>query len=291
MELVEQIPGSPSVRRQCALVSVSRGGYYYEPAPQSAQNLRLMRRLDELHLRYPVYGSPRLRVELRREHWEVNQKRVARLMRVMGIEAIYPKKATSRPAPGHEIYPYLLRGKNITGPDQAWCADVTYVPMRFGFMYLVAVMDWWSRYVLAWRLSNTLEAAFCVAAWRAALRNGNRVPLIANTDQGSQFTSQAYIQAVEESGAWVSMDGRGRCLDNVFIERLWRSVKYEDIYLRAYEDGLSLARGLGRWFRHYNDCRPHQALGYATPREVYRFPESYGAKPATWGLKSDRLRR
>ncbi len=173
-----------SVRRQCALLGLNRSSYYYEPGPESRENLELMRRLDQLHTRHPVYGSPRLTIELRRDGWAINPKRVARLMRLMGIEAIYPKASGSQPAPGHEIYPYLLRDKEITGPDQVWCADITYIPMRFGFMYLVAVMDWWSRYVLAWRLSNTLEAEFCVEAWQAALRAGRRQPRIANTDQG-----------------------------------------------------------------------------------------------------------
>jgi putative transposase len=290
-QLVEDRAECLSVRAQCELMGISRGAYYYEPRPESAENLAILRRLDELHLDWPVYGSLRLTARLRREGLGINRKRVMRLMALMGIAAIYPQKATSRPGEGHEIYPYLLRGKEVTGPDQVWCADVTYIPMRYGFMYLVAVMDWWSRYVLAWRLSNTLEAAFCVWAWRAALKNGTRAPLISNTDQGSQFTSTAYVEAVEEVGTWVSMDGRGRWLDNVFIERLWRSVKHEDIYLRDYEDGLALEDGLFQWFADYNDERPHQALGYATPREVYRFPESYGAKPAKWELNSDRLRR
>jgi putative transposase len=290
-ELVQALAGVPSVRQQCELLGISRGAYYYEPRPESAENLAILRRLDELHLERPVYGSLRLAAQLRREGWEVNRKRVMRLMALMGMAAIYPKKATSQPGEGHQIYPYLLRGKEVSGPDQVWCADVTYIPMRYGFMYLVAVMDWWSRYVLAWRLSNTLEAAFCVWAWQAALKNGTRPPVISNTDQGSQFTSAAYVEAVEEVGTRVSMDGRGRCLDNVFIERLWRSVKYEEIYLRDYQDGLELEDGLFRWFAHYNDERPHQALGYATPRETYRFPESHGAKPGKWELKTDRLRR
>jgi putative transposase len=264
------------------LLGVSRSAYYYAPCAESAENLALMRRLDELHLKHPVYGRPRLTELLRREGWEINPKRVGRLMRVMDIEAIYPKPGSSRRQPGHEIYPYLLRGKAITGPDQAWCADITYIPMKRGFMYLMAVMDWWSRYVLAWELSNTLEAGFCVAAWKQALARGNKAPLIANTDQGAQFTSQEYIAAVEEADVRVSMDGRGRWMDNRFIERLWRSLKYEDIYLRGYEHGVELRRGVGRWFGDYNESRPHQALGYATPAEVYRAPESHGAKPASW---------
>jgi putative transposase len=271
-----------SVRRQCELLGVNRSDYYYEPCPESPENLALMRRLDELHLEHPVYGRPRLTALLQREGLAINEKRVGRLMRLMDIEAIYPKPGTSQPQPGHEIYPYLLRHKDVTGPDQAWCADITYIPMRHGFMYLMAVMDWWSRFVLAWELSNTLEATFCVQAWNMALACGNKPPLIANTDQGAQFTSADYVGAVEEAGVQVSMDGRGRWMDNRFIERLWRSLKYEDIYLRGYEHGLDLRRGVGHWFGDYNENRPHQALGYATPAERYRAPESHGAKPASW---------
>ena len=241
-----------------------------------------MRRLDELHLEHPVYGSRKLTVLLRRAGLEINRKRVVRLLRLMGIEAIYAKPRTSLPGPGHQIYPYLLRDLEVTGPDQVWCSDITYVPMARGFMYLVAVMDWWSRYVLGWRLSNTMESAFCVDAWEAALREGRQAPLISNTDQGSQFTSPMFLDAVESAGVEVSMDGRGRWLDNRFIERLWRSVKYEDIYLQDYGGGLDAGRGLGRWFDGYNQARPHQALDYATPSEVYFTPDAYGAKPRTW---------
>lgn len=241
-----------------------------------------MRRLDELHLEHPVYGSRKLRVLLRREGRWINRKRVVRLLRVMGIEAIYAKPKLSQPELGHQIYPYLLRDLEVTGPDQVWCSDITYVPMASGFMYLVAVMDWWSRYVLGWRLSNTMEAAFCVEAWEAALRAGRQAPLISNTDQGSQFTSPMFIDAVESAGVDVSMDGRGRWLDNRFIERLWRSVKYEDIYVQDYGGGLDAGRGLGRWFDRYNQERPHQGLGYATPAAVYFDPGAYGAQPARW---------
>jgi putative transposase len=241
-----------------------------------------MRRLDELHLAHPVYGSRKLTVLLRREGLEINRKRVVRLLRLMGIEAIYAKPRTSVPGPGHQIYPYLLRDLEVTGPDQVWCSDITYVPMARGFMYLVAVMDWWSRYVLGWRLSNTMEAAFCVDAWEAALRVGRQAPLISNTDQGVQFTSPMFIDAVESAGVDVSMDGRGRWMDNRFIERLWRSAKYEDIYLQDYGDGLSAGRGLGRWFDGYNQVRPHEALDYATPAEVYFDPGAHGALPAQW---------
>ena len=271
-----------SLRRQCQLLAVCRGSYYYEPCPETEQNLALMRRLDQLHLDHPVYGSRKLTVLLRQEGQWVNRKRVRRLLGVMGIEAIYAKPKLSLPESGQQIYPYLLRDLEVTGPDQVWCSDITYVPMASGFMYLVAVMDWWSRYVLAWRLSNTMEAAFCVDAWEAALRVGNRAPLISNTDQGSQFSAPMFIDAVESAGTEVSMDGRKRWIDNRFVERLWRSVKYEDVYLQDYGDGLSAGRGLGRWFDDYNQCRPHQALHYATPEQVYRSPESFGAQPPTW---------
>ena len=239
-----------SLRRQCELVGVSRSGFYYEPVPESEANLALMRRLDELHLERPVYGSRRLVAHLGREGWAVNRKRVARLLQVMGVEAVYPKRNLSQPGAGHRIYPYLLEGLEISGPDQVWCSDITYVPMAYGYMYLVAVMDWWSRYVVAWELSNSLDSEFCIRAWTAALATG-RQPLIANTDQGCQFTSQEYLEAVESVGVDVSMDGRGRWLDNRFIERLWRSVKQEDIYLQDYRPlqersgGNSLAQ-LGR---------------------------------------------
>jgi putative transposase len=244
--------------------------------------LALMRRLDELHLEHPVYGSRRLTVLLRREGQAVNRKRVVRLLEVMGIEALYPRGFLSRPQAGHRIYPYLLEGLEITGPDQVWCADITYVPMAYGYMYLVAVMDWWSRYVVAWELSNSLEAEFCVRAWEAALERGRGVPLISNTDQGAQFTSEAFLEAVESAGTEVSMDGRGRWVDNRFIERLWRSVKHEDIYLQDYGDGLAARRGLAHWFGQYNHERPHQALHYATPAEWYFQADSHGAKPAVW---------
>ena len=271
-----------SVRHQCELLGISRSGYYYQACPESAENLVLMRRLDELHLDHPVYGSRRLTVLLRREQWAVNRKRVVRLLGVMGIEAIYPRRRTSQPAQGHQIYPYLLEGLDITGPDQMWCSDITYVPMQSGFMYLVAVMDWSSRYVLAWELGNSLEPDFCIRAWERALRVGRTAPLISNTDQGAQFTSEGFIDAVESAGVEVSMDGRGRWMDNRFIERLWRSVKHEDIYLQDYCNGLDAGRGLDKWFSDYNTRRPHQALDYATPGQVYEDPEAYGATPARW---------
>lgn len=266
------------------MAGISRSGFYYEPVAESAENLALMRRLDELHMDHPVYGSRRLTVLLQREGREVNRKRVMRLLQLMGVEALYPKRSLSRPGEGHRIYPYLLKGLEISGPDQVWCSDITYIPMAYGFMYLVAVMDWWSRYVLAWELSNSLDSEFCIRAWTRALEAG-RCPLISNTDQGCQFTSEEYLEAVESAGVDVSMDGRGRWIDNRFIERLWRSVKQEDIYLQDYSDGLTAQRGLARWFEEYNTRRPHQALDYAAPGDWYHAPDSYGAKPAAWRWK------
>jgi putative transposase len=269
--------GEPSIRHQCELLGLGRSTYYYEPCGESQENLRLMRRLDQLHLEHPVYGSRRLTVLVRWEGWKVNRKRVSRLLGLMGLEAVYPRRQTSQPGAGHRLYPYLLEGLEVSGPDQVWCSDITYVPMRQGFMYLVVVMDWWSRFVLAWELPD-----FCVSAWEKALKVGRQAPLISNTDQGAQFTSEEFLDAVESAGVEVSMDSRGRWMDNRFIERLWRSVKYEEIYLNDYLDGLEVGRGLGRWFGDYNTVRPHQALDYATPAEVYYHPGSHGAKPALW---------
>ena len=263
-------------------MGIGRSSYYYVPCPESRENLDLMRRLDEMHLEYPVYGSRRLMHLLRREGIVVNRKRVSRLLGTMGIQAIYPRRRTSIPAAGHQIYPYLLEGLEICGPNQVWCSDITYVPMAEGYLYLVAVMDWWSRYVLAWELSNSMDSEFCVRAWQTALAQAGQAPLISNTDQGAQFTSDAFLDAVESAGTDVSMDGRGRWLDNRFIERLWRSVKQEDIYLQDYGDGLSAERGLCRWFCGYNQERPHQSLDYATPEQWYRDPQAYGARRAQW---------
>jgi putative transposase len=277
-------PANPtiSIRRQCELIGLNRASLYYQPASETEFNLKLMRLIDRQYLKTPYYGYPKMTAHLRREGYTVNPKRIRRLMRKMGLMAIYPKPRTTISAPENKVYPYLLRGLAITRPNQVWSTDITYIPMQKGFMYLVAVMDWWSRYVLGWRLSNTLEAAFCVDAWEAALRAGRQAPLVSNTDQGSQFTSPMFIDAVESAGVEVSMDGRGRWIDNRFIERLWRSAKYEDIYLQDYGDGLAAGRGLGRWFDGYNQERPHQALGYATPAEVYHDPGAHGAQPASW---------
>lgn len=290
-ELIEAIE-QPSIRHQCELLNISRGSYYYQPCPETEENLALMRLLDELHLEHPAWGSRKLGVLLRQQGQVVNRKRVMRLLRVMGIEAICPRRNSCPPGEGHQIYPYLLKGLEISGPNQVWCSDITYLPMACGFLYLVAVMDWWSRYVLAWELSNTMEAEFCIRAWEQALAHAGCAPLISNTDQGSQFTSPGFIDAVQSAGVEVSMDGRGRWMDNRFIERLWRSVKYEDVYLNDYGDGLSCGRGLVRWFENYNELRPHQSLGDATPAQWYRSAPDYGGKPATWqSLQGSPLRK
>jgi len=242
---------------------------YYTPNPsEPPENLALMRCIDEQYLKTPFYGVPRMTWWLNEQGYGVNHKRVARLMRVMGLQAALPGPHTSRPHPEHLIYPYLLRGMTISGPGEVWCADITYIPMPRGFMYLVAVMDWFSRYVIAWEISNTLESDFCVAALTRALETGR--PRIFNTDQGSQFTSETFTGTLTRAEVRISMDGRGRALDNAFIERLWRSVKYEDIYLRDYADGGALHAGLTRYFRFYNHERPHSALDYHTPVFFHR---------------------
>ena len=256
-----------SVRKQCALLGVARSGIYRQPAPPEPDELALMRWLDEQYLATPFYGSRRMTAELRRVGRRVNRKRVQRLMRLMGLEALGPKPRTSRPAAEHRIYPYLLRGMRIDRPNQVWAADITYIPMARGFLYLVVVMDWYSRYVLAWRLSNIMDTGFCVAALEDALRKGR--PEIFNTDQGAQFTSAAFTDELETAGTRISMDGRGRWLDNVFVERLWRSLKYEEVHLKAYANGLEARIGIGQWLRFYNDSRPHQALGYKTPAAAW----------------------
>jgi putative transposase len=259
---------SLSVARQCALAEVARSTYYHEPvATESVENLRLMRRIDEMYLKRPFYGVPRMTLWLRAKGEAVNHKRVERLMRLMGLQAVLPGPHTSRPHPAHRVYPYLLRGLAIEAPNQVWCSDITYLPMPRGYLYLVAVMDWFSRYVLAWELSSTMEGAFCLEALERALGGG--VPGIFNTDQGSQFTSEAFTARLTAAGIRVSMDGRGRALDNLFVERLWRSVKYEEVYLRDYADGVEARKGLGRYFGFYNTERPHQGLQNRTPAAVY----------------------
>jgi putative transposase len=265
--LVEPEHGGLSVRRQCALLGLPRSSFYYTAAAEAEDDLCLKRLIDEEYLRHPFYGSRSMTTYLQRLQHEVNRKRVQRLMREMGIAAIYPKKTTV-PAAGHKIYPYLLRGVKIVRVNQVWSTDITYVPMQRGFMYLTAIMDWHSRYVLSWRVSNTLDTAFCLEALEEALGRWP-APEIFNTDQGSQFTSEAFTGRLAAAGIAISMDGRGRALDNVFIERLWRTVKYEDIYLKDYATVDELIVGLTEYFRFYDEERVHQRLAKRTPWEVY----------------------
>ena len=258
-----------SIRGQCRLLGIARSGVY-RPAPTNDDgDLALMRRIDALFMAWPFLGSRRMTAMLRAEGLTVNRKRVQRLMRLMGITALGPKPKTSRPAPGHEIYPYLLRDLVIDRPNQVWAADITYIPIGRGFLYLVAIIDWASRAVLAWRLSNTMDAAFCVDALDEALARFGK-PEIFNTDQGSQFTGAAFTGRLADADIRISMDGRGRWLDNVFIERLWRSLKYEDVYLKGYADGREARAGIAAWIAFYNGRRPHQALGGQVPMAVWR---------------------
>lgn len=256
-----------AIQRQCDLLGLARSSYYYEPAEESAFNLELMRRIDAQYTRTPFYGSPKMTGWLRRQGLAVNHKRVERLMRVMGLAAIAPGPRTSQKHPEHPIYPYLLRDLEIARPNQVWSTDITYIPMASGFLYLVAVMDWFSRYVLSWRLSNTMDVRFCLEALEEALGLG--CPEIFNSDQGAQFTSADFTGALEKQGIRISMDGRRRAVDNIFVERLWRSVKYEEVYLKDYRDGGEAFEGLGGYFGFYNRERPHQALDYQTPHEVH----------------------
>jgi len=259
-----------TVARQCRLLGLARSSRYYAPVPGGAGDEALMRLIDRQYMETPFYGVRRMTAWLGRQDLSVNPKRVRRLMRLMGLEAIYPKPRLSLPNKPNPRYPYLLRGLAIDHADQVWCADITYVPLRRGWVYLVAVMDWFSRYVLAWELSVTLDAGFCVEALRRALALGT--PEISNTDQGSQFSGAAFTDLLRDTGIAISMDGRGRAFDNIFIERLWRSVKYEEVYLHDYQTPAEARLGLGRYFTFYNRQRPHQALGYRTPAEVYGLP-------------------
>jgi putative transposase len=268
-QLVNRKHKKLSIRRQCALLGIARSGLYRAPRAANDNDLPLMQRIDELYTAWPFLGSRRLTALLRAEGHSVNRKRVQRLMRRMGIAALGPKPRTTKPAPGHKIYPYLLRGVAVERPNQVWCADITYIPLGRGFLYLVAIMDWASRAVLAWRLSNTMDTSFCVSALEEALARFGR-PEIFNTDQGSQFTSAAFTGALLAAGVRISMDGRGRWMDNVFIERLWRSLKHEDIYLKGYADGREAHAGIAAWFAFYNTRRPHQALDNRTPMAVWR---------------------
>jgi putative transposase len=264
---VEHDHAEISIRRQCELLGANRSGLYYEPVGESEENLRIMRLLDEQYTRAPFYGSRRMTEWLATKGYEVNRKRVSRLMEVMGIEAVYPRPRLSQPGQGHRIYPYLLRDVKVERVNQVWSADITYIRMVQGFLYLVAIMDWFSRFVLSWSLSLTMEVDFCIEALKRALRRGP--PGIFNTDQGSQFTSEKFTGNLTERQIAISMDGRGRCMDNIFIERLWRSLKYEEVYLKDYASVAEARAGIDVYFRFYNHERLHQSLDYRTPAGIY----------------------
>ncbi len=258
-----------SLARQCQLVDIARSSFYYQPGGESEFNLLLMRLIDEQYLRTPWYGSRQMKRHLRRQGYTVNRKRIARLMTLMGLMAVVPGPHTSTPHRRHPVYPYLLRGLTIDQPDQVWCADVTYIPMAHGFIYLVAIMDWFSRRVLSWRLSNTLDVEFCLEALQEAIERFGPADIF-NTDQGCQFTSDEWIAELKNHEIRVSMDGKGRWMDNVFLERLWRTLKYEFIYLREFEDGWAMKQGIDDWVNEYNGERPHSSLGGRTPDEAYQ---------------------
>ena len=257
-----------SVEEKITLSSISKTAYYYKPVSETPENLLLMEQIDRLYTEHPYYGSRKMVFVLNSLGWLINRKRVRRLMNLMGLEAIYPKPNLSKPSSKNKKYPYLLRGVKITVPNQVWSTDITYIPLRGGFLYLTAILDWYSRYVLAWRLSNTLDVGFCLEALDEALNQGK--PVIFNTDQGAQFTSQEFTKVLEKQGIQISMDGRGRALDNVFVERLWRTIKYENVYIKKYENGVEAKKGLKEYLTFYNDKRIHQSLNYKTPRELYK---------------------
>ncbi len=267
LKMVDRDHPKLSVVRQCSMLSISRSSVYARPDETDEYDLELMSLIDRQYLVRPYYGSRRMTVWLKAQGHLVNRKRVQRLMRLMGIEAIYRRPNTSKPSPQHKVYPYLLRDLEISRVNQVWASDITYIPMARGFMYLVVIMDWYSRYVISWRVSNTLDADFCVDALEEALSKSR--PEIFNTDQGSQFTSEAFTGTLLEHDIQISMDGKGRYLDNIFVERLWRSVKYEEVYLKAYEGVGDAKAGLGAYLAFYNDERPHQSLGYQTPRQMF----------------------
>jgi putative transposase len=264
--LIDKLNSELSISHQAELLGISRSSIYYEPVVDE-YDLLLKRLIDEQYTLVPFFGSRRMKVSLRRKGYEVNRKHVQRLMREMGLEAIYPKPNLSQAHPEHKIYPYLLRNVSIERKDQVWASDITYISLSRGFMYLVAIMDWWSRYVLAWQMSTSLETSFCLETLEMALKFGK--PEIFNTDQGSQFTSVAFTGMLKDHGIDISMDGRGRCMDNIFTERLWRTVKYENVYLMHYGSVSEGRQGINDYFAFYNDDRPHQSLGYQTPAEVY----------------------
>jgi putative transposase len=267
-QMVEPETREPSISRQCQLLGLNRSSFYYQPRPVKPDDLELMRLIDEQYLKTPTYGSRSMARHFRRQGRKVNRKRIQRLMRLMGIEAIYPKPHTSRPFPEHKIYPYLLRNVEIDHVNHVWASDISYVPMDRGFMYLVVVMDWYSRKILSWRISNTLDSDFCVEALKEALSRYGK-PEIFNTDQGAQFTSRDFTQTLKDHQVAISMDGRGRCQDNIFVERLWWTVKYNYLYLHSFKDGSQLRNGLNEWIRYYNRERGHSSLDDRTPDEVY----------------------
>jgi putative transposase len=267
LSLVDRAEVGLSIAAQCRLLKIARSTLYWRAVPVSEDDLRLMRRIDEQYLAAPFYGSRRMVAVLRRDGEVINRKRVRRLMRLMGIEAIYQKPNTSRRHPEHKVFPYLLRDLVIDRPNQVWCADITYIPLAKGFVYLVAVMDWFSRFVLSWSLSVTMEVEFCVEALQRALRRGR--PEIFNSDQGSQFTSEKFTGELAGRQVAISMDGRGRCMDNIFVERLWRSLKYEEVYLKDYASVAEARAGIASYFRFYNHERLHQSLDYRTPAAIY----------------------
>ena len=266
--MIDPCGQKPGISQQCRMLNVNRSTIYYKKQPIKSLDLELMRLIDKLYMKNPISGSRTISNDLRRLGRRVNRKRVQRLMRLMGIEAIYPKPKTSRPHPQHKVYPYLLRNKVINRPNQVWAADITYIPMAQGSMYLVAIMDWHSRKVLSWRLSNTLDTDFCTEALGMALERFDN-PEIFNTDQGAQFTSRVFTDQLKASNVRISMDGRGRVQDNIFIERLWWTLKYQYLYLRTFDNGTQLRKGLEQWFKMYNGERSHQALDNLTPDEVY----------------------
>jgi putative transposase len=280
-----------SVRRQCGMLGIARSGVYRLPRPANDDDSALLRRIDEMFTRWPFLGSRRITAMLRAEGRTINRKRVQRLMRRMGIVALGPKPRTTKPAPGHTIFPYLLRDMTVERANQVWAADITYIPIGRGFLYLVAVMDWSSRAVLSWRLSNTMDVSFCVSALEEALARFGK-PEIFNTDQGSQFTSAAFTGTLAAAGVQISMDGRGRWMDNVFIERLWRSLKHEDVYLKGYADGHDAKAGIAEWIAFYNNWRPHQALASRTPMAVWRdgITGALGEKGVDMTLRLDNAR-
>lgn len=265
--LVDKNDPAISIRKQCDWLGLHRSFLYYKPAGESSLNLELMRWIDEIHLLDTSLGSPRIKELLNRMGYPVSRNRIERLMRKMGIRASYPTPKTSRQGADSQVFPYLLKGLKIDRPCQVWCADITYIPVEKGFFYLVAIMDWFSRYILSWELSNSMESSFCLQALHTATRQAR--PEIFNTDQGSQFTSNGFIEALQQKQIQISHDGKGRFVDNIFIERLWRSLKYEEVYAYCYQDGDAAYRGIRNWIRRYNQIRPHQSLEYYTPKEVH----------------------